>query len=142
MEKRTVQELFKTQGLKNTPYRHMIYEVLAQTKIPVTAEQLFLHLKEQNATIHFSTVYRTLEAFVKNGMVQKTSHGEIPRALFQLAGLSHQHHMVCVDCHRVFVLEGCPLAHYERKMRKISGFHVTAHKLEMFGHCRECQSIK
>ena len=58
------EELFTSQGLKNTKSRNLIYNILEQSDVPVTAEQVFLKLKGSGFSINLSTVYRILEVFV------------------------------------------------------------------------------
>ena len=138
----TNKELFTSQGLKNTKSRNLIYDILGQCDVPVTAEQIFLKLKESGASINLSTVYRVLEIFVSKGIALKSNTAENNKALFELNRMEHKHHLVCVGCKKMLSIDGCPLDEYEKALRDKMGFDVTGHKLEIYGYCQDCKLVK
>lgn len=131
--------LLKREGLKNTKHRNSILEVIENIDQPITAEQIFLKLKERNTSINLSSVYRILDSLVSKGLVSKSSITGESKALFELNRLEHKHFLVCSGCKRMFSVNGCPLEEYEKKLQDELGFDITGHKLEIFGFCKECK---
>ncbi len=135
-------ELFAHKGLRNTKNRNLVYNVLDQAVVPVTAERIFLKLKETDTAINLSTVYRILEIFVDKGIVQKLNWSDDNKAVFELNRCEHKHYLVCISCKQVVPVGGCPLEQYEKLLQDKMKFAVTGHKLEIFGYCENCQERK
>ena len=137
-ENKNYKIILTRQGLKNTKHRNSILEILSKCDVPVTAEDIYLNLKNHNVSISLSTVYRTLETLCSKGLVLKINISEDNKALFELNGMEHRHHLVCVVCKKMFSVEGCPLEEFEKAVQEKTGFNVMGHKLEIFGHCPNC----
>jgi Fur family ferric uptake transcriptional regulator len=127
-------------GIKMTKQRIGLIEQLKKASQPVTAEQLFLSLREGEASISLSTVYRILETFVLKGMVEKVVSSEDQKAVYELNRLEHRHHLICTRCKTMTTLPGCPLAGYEAKVETSTRFLITGHRLEVYGICPKCQT--
>lgn len=135
-------ERLRRSGLKCTPRRKDVLRILEQNSQPVTAERIFMALKEEGTGISLSTVYRILEALAEKGLVLKISSAESDGALFVLNRRVHRHYMVCLGCHKMLPVDECPLGDLEKKLERETGFAVTGHRLEIYGYCRECQKAR
>ena len=142
MYKSDKKELFTNQGLKNTKRRNLVYDILEKSDLPITAEKIYLMLKENDASINISTVYRILEIFVSKDIVLKSSLTDNNSAVFELNRREHKHHIVCVGCKKMFAVEGCPFEEFEKQLNNKMDFSVTGHKLEIFGYCKNCKTDK
>lgn len=131
--------ILKKEGLKNTKHRNAILEVIENSNQPISAEQIFLELKEKKNTINLSSVYRTLEVLVSRDIVIKTNITGDNRATYELNRLEHKHHLICSGCKKMFSIDGCPVEEYEKQLREKTGFDITGHKLEIYGFCKECK---
>ena len=60
-------------GLKITHQRIVVYQAILMTDKHPTAEQIFDIIKEKNPSISLATVYKTLETFVENRLINKVS---------------------------------------------------------------------
>lgn len=132
-------ELFGKHGLKNTKHRNLVYDILTESKLPLTTEHIYLKLKNVDTSISFSTVYRILDTFVSKGIALKSSISDDNKAMFELNRMEHKHHLVCISCRRMIAVEGCPLERYEKSLEKKTQFDITAHNLEIFGYCPACK---
>jgi Fe2+ or Zn2+ uptake regulation protein len=66
-------ESIKKAGLKATPQRKMIYELM--TKLGHSPmDEIIAKAQRKNPEITVSTVYRILDSFCKTGLLSKTSH--------------------------------------------------------------------
>ncbi|HEX3027737.1 MAG TPA: transcriptional repressor [Clostridia bacterium] len=135
-------EVFNNLGIKNTKPRNLIYDMLKQADMPVTAEQIYLKLKESGETINLSTIYRVLDYFISKGIALKSSISDENKALFELNRMEHKHHIVCIECKKMFAIADCPFEDYEKRIESSLGFDVKGHKLEIFGYCSQCKGSK
>ena len=135
------QELFelelKQNGLKVTKARMAILERIKNTCEPLTAEALFLMLKEADSKINLSTVYRTLETLEGAGVVTKLGFIE-DKKMYEYNGIGHRHYLICLKCRKIITIENCPLHEYEKKLEKDTDFVITGHKLYLYGYCKDC----
>jgi Fur family ferric uptake transcriptional regulator len=125
-------------GLKMTIRRELVYHILYHAEFPIDVESIYKKLIHEK--INLSTVYRTLESFVAKGIVKKGNLGNTSVATYELNRKEHKHHIVCVKCHQVVTLSGCPLEQYVKHLRETSGFEILEHKLEIQGMCPSCKN--
>ncbi len=122
--------------LRMTRKRERLLGVLVAADRPVTAAVLRdrAGLPESDLV----TVYRTLEAFEKIGIVQRIPMEE-SGYLFELTEPhDHHHHFVCRECHRTERLDLCLANDLEERARKL-GFTQINHLLEVYGLCEGCR---
>ena len=131
-------EILKREGMKSTRHRNAILLLLEQSDHPVSAEELYIALREKTASINLSTVYRTLDTFVSKNLVIKSTMDD-GKARYELNHHEHKHHLFCVGCHKVIPIEDCPMGELQESLKKKIDFDVTGHKLEIFGYCHSCK---
>lgn len=139
MEQIDNRELLNDRGIKYTNQRNITFNILRQVDLPITAEQAFMRVKEVDSSISLSTVYRILDMFVSKGLVLKSNISDDNKAMFELNKMEHKHHLICVKCKKMTVVDNCPLEVYEKALEQKTRYQITAHKLEMFGFCPLCQ---
>jgi Fur family ferric uptake transcriptional regulator len=116
-------------------------DLLKAEEEPLTAEAIYLKLKESDTEISLSTVYRILDAFITKGLAAKTSLADENKTLYELHKEEHKHHLVCLNCKKIQAVYHCPLRDYEKDVEQETEFNITGHKLEMYGYCPDCQRI-
>ncbi|HKL42527.1 MAG TPA: Fur family transcriptional regulator [Clostridia bacterium] len=126
-------------GLRVTKQRETIVDVLFDVDNPISADEIHYELKSRDVDINLSTVYRSLEKFVVNDLVEKTFLLDENKALYAINTHEHHHHLVCRNCKNVVVIPGCPLESYELEVEKDYGYKISGHKLELYGVCPKCQ---
>lgn len=131
--------LLSQYGIKNTQQRTLILDILKCAEVPQSAEHIYLQIKKADSTISLSTVYRILDVFIEKGLATKIEGLQGGRAAFELNRGQHRHHLTCIGCQRIVVIEGCPLERYVDSLEKKTSFNITSHRLEMFGLCSECK---
>ena len=99
----------KSLGLKCTRHRMGILEILAASRQPLTAEGVYLQLRERGVSINLSSVYRNLEALEQHGLTRRSSHAFAGSAVWEVPA-GHTHHLVCSSCGRIEQVTGCPLS--------------------------------
>ena len=134
-------EVLNREGIKSTRHRNAILELLEESEAPLTAEQLFISLRDKTASIDLSTVYRTLDTFASKNLVIKSNRVDDGKALYELNHHEHKHHLLCVGCHKLISMEDCPMGELQQVLKKKMDFDVTGHKLEIYGYCRDCKKL-
>ena len=67
----TVRELFRERRLRHTRQRDLIYSTLAALDSHPTAEQLHALVNAQNRNVSLATVYNTLDALARCGLLRR-----------------------------------------------------------------------
>jgi Fur family transcriptional regulator, peroxide stress response regulator len=79
-------------GLRNTPQRQLVYEVLLEKRDHPAAEEVFSRVRERQPSISLATVYNCLETLVACGLVKQVNHEREPsRYCPNLAPHAHFH---------------------------------------------------
>lgn len=131
--------LIRKTGLKCTQSRLEVLNVLLSQREVLTADELYEKLRQQGAKLNFSTVYRILEQFTEKKLTEKVILPQSRKAGFLLYTLSHTHHLICLSCHKVVNIDGCPLHGFEQDLAQKTHFEIVGHYLELYGYCEECQ---
>ncbi len=129
--------LLKTKGLKVTPQRLAIFNVLCNTSCHPSAETIYNALQETHPTMSLATVYKTLDSFKKNGLVQELNVGE-DSFRYDVTINSHPH-LICVDCHEVSDMESKTLQNIREKVSAETKFKLLTEQLYFYGICPACQ---
>ena len=134
-------------GHRLTVPRQAILDVLSNTKEHPSAEEIYLSVHKVYSSIGLTTVYRTLELLVQNGLVFKFDFGD-GRARYELSetpdNVRHHHHLVCTECGRIidytdFIDEEKELLKKtERGLSKKYHFQIMNHLIQFYGLCDAC----
>lgn len=131
--------LLKCKGLKVTKHRSSVLEVIENSKQPISAEDIYIILKQKNISINLSSVYRILDTLVANSLINKFIFEENNKTCYEINNMEHKHYLICSKCKKMLPISGCPLDAYEAELEKSLGFTITNHKLEIYGYCKECK---
>jgi Fe2+ or Zn2+ uptake regulation protein len=125
-------------GLRYTEQRAAVFRYLRGTDSHPTADEVFLHVREEIPGISLATVYKGLETLVGCGLAAKLTYGD-GSARYDGRTDEH-HHLRCVSCGRVSDLPGRA---DDREVARLAAsadhFKVTGYRLELTGYCAECE---
>ena len=129
-------QILKNSGYKLTRQRSVIIDVLANNNRPVTAQEIFLHVRKRLPSISQDTLYRNLEvlAFIRVANRISVRGGD----LFELAE-QHHHHFICLKCGDVKCLKGCPIGPQQLSEASRNNLEVLYHNFELSGYCEKCR---
>ena len=125
----------RRQGLRVTPQRLFILDILQHGSRHLSAEEIFAALQHRFPSTDISTVYRTLEVLTNLGMVQRVSLGQ-SHDHYEWIEEPH-HHLVCQRCGAV-VQFGDEVLDQVRTVLERQNFRVERAYLEVFGTCATC----
>ena len=111
-------ELLREKGLKNTPSRQAVLEVLAHTEEPLSAEEIYRRILSGDGRVSLSTVYRTLSVLAEKGLTLKHSSQDGTLS-YQLRDSRHRHYLICTQCGSSVPIPGCPLEELERDRKSV-----------------------
>lgn len=135
-----LKDYLKKKNLKATKNRITILKYINKRRDPFSAEDINKDLMDQNP-INLSTIYRTLNIFLDNDILQKVA--EIDGVLYyQKLQENHQHQLICTECKAVVPIENCPIAEWKDSLEKMTGYQIASHHLELRGLCPNCQRKK
>jgi Fe2+ or Zn2+ uptake regulation protein len=130
-------EAFRAQGLKITPQRQLIFQILHGHPGHPSAESVYAAAVEQMPAISLRTVYQTLNDLSTMGEIQ-TLDLATGSSRFDPFVEEHHHHLVCDRCRAVVdvAVEG---AGDLVPSGELGGFAITSTELVFRGLCRNCQ---
>ena len=122
----------------HTRSQERILNLLKSMKQSISAQNLYVELRNRNQGMGLATVYRSLEALKLEGLVQvrTLTNGEALYSLVQ----QDKHHLTCLQCGRSFPIKQCPVNQIEAELENKQNFKIFYHTLEFFGLCHECQA--
>jgi len=137
MPKERIHQRLADSGLRFTPQRQQVYEVIKWKRDHPTAEEVFFRARERSPDISLATVYNCLDALVKCGLVKQV---KVDRGASRFCPNMHEHcHFYCESCGGVYDVD------FDRARTDIPmprGFKATHFDLSIRGVCRECAGKK
>ncbi len=119
-----------------TSARRGVISALVDAPGHVTADDLAHHVQLTYPDVHLSTVYRTLEALERLGVVDHTHLGH-GRAVYHLADEPHQH-LVCEACGAVIEVPDTTFAPLAQTLQAGYGFTIRPSHFAVLGRCAQC----
>jgi Fur family ferric uptake transcriptional regulator len=134
-------ELLRGAGLRRTPVRLGVLEVLARAGGPLGVPQIIERLPDRTDAV---TVYRTLNTFTRKRLVHRV-HGEDRTWRYALSGSplkspAHQHpHFVCDECGTVECLAEATIPRtFVPSLRVGARYAVRYPEVVLHGLCPKC----
>lgn len=125
-------------GLRLTPLRQRVLELVWQNHEPVKAYDILDELKQGHASSAPPTVYRALDFLQEEGLVHKI---ESLNAYVGCGNPEEDHQgqfFICDDCGSVAELDDPDIRDLIQKKANRFGFKVDDEMVEIKGHCQEC----
>ena len=126
----------KATGARVTGPRRAVITALVEAAGHVTADDLAATVQQAHPEVHLSTVYRTLDALERLGVVDHVHLGH-GRAVYHLADDRHQH-LVCEVCGSVIEVPDTLFASLARRIRDGYGFRIRPEHFAVLGQCETC----
>lgn len=126
---------------KLTPQREATVRVLLENEEDhLSAEDVYLLVKNKAPDIGLATVYRTLELLTELKVVDKINFGDgVSRYDLRQEGAAHfHHHLVCIECGAVDEIQEDLLEDVEIIVEKRWNFQIKDHRLTFHGICWRC----
>ncbi|MBD0378507.1 Fur family transcriptional regulator [Paenibacillus sedimenti] len=138
MNEETVLDKMKEEGLRLTPQRVHIVELLFELSHP-TADQIYAMMAEKFPYVSQTTVYSTLKKLKEIGVVRELSNDGDKSSQFELAETEHWH-LNCKVCGVIYDLEPNDAESLMAVGMNNGAFQVDSCRVEFYGVCTKCMS--
>lgn len=130
--------IFHKIGLRVTPQRRYIFNLLSKDESHPTVEELYQKTKVDMPDISRATIYNTVRALVDLGQLHEVEELGSNYKRYDPKIESHDH-LYCVGCHRIIdiELEEDPTS---LPQGDINGFKIQRSQVTHYGICQDCQS--
>ncbi|GAA5437955.1 Fur family transcriptional regulator [Deinococcus aquaticus] len=125
--------------VRQTKQRAAVIEVLQGARSHPDAAWIHAQVRGQLPSVSLGTVYRTLDALVRDGVVVTLERaGQATRYDYKHEGDTH-HHAVCRGCGAIFDVDAAVIPTLPASALP-AGFQVTDVRLEFLGVCPACHA--
>ena len=131
--------ILKEKGLRLTPQRRLIVEILHDNGALLTAEEIVSRVKSRMPGVNKSTVYRTLDLLEKAGSIFKSEMGD--KLVYHHPEKGH-YHLVCSKCGKAVDCDENLFTQLERALIRNYSFQIDLKHLVMSGLCESCRSLQ
>ncbi len=126
------------QGLRLTPQRQMILQVIEQAQEHLSAENICQRVQARYPSVSLSTIYRTLELLKTLGLVREV-HLLGEQRFYEAASGGAHHHLLCRSCGGILHAEADLLAGLREQLEQRYQFTPLSLDLIAIGYCAACQ---
>lgn len=122
-----------------TRQRVLVAEILLASDDHPSVEQLRRRLVERGEHVGTATLYRTVDALVKSGLVRERDFGEGFKRYEPAREPAEHAHLVCRRCGAVVEFANDRLERMLRMTADEHHFHYERHRVEIHGICEKCR---
>jgi len=140
MTKESMIKQLREKGLKVTPQRLAIIEVLIEKRdLHPGARLVYEEAKKKKKSLSLSTTYATLNELSCHGIIKTLQFDKMEN---RYDGNLEEHiNLICERCKKILDYK-VPIAVDQREVAKKTGFLITDTRLEYYGYCQECRGDK
>jgi Fur family ferric uptake transcriptional regulator len=129
----------KRERLKRTAQRDLILDVFLDTKGHVSSEDLYALVKAKDASVGYTTVYRTLKLLKGCGLARELEFHD-GRILYEHDyNQTHHDHLICTQCGALIEFYSEEIEALQDEIVRRYGFSPQHHSHRIFGVCANCQ---
>ena len=82
-------DLLKSNDLKVTKHRLSVLGIIAQSNYPLTAEEIYLKLKDNAISINLSSIYKILDSLSSKNIISKSILGDDNKTSYEITSSEH-----------------------------------------------------
>ena len=132
-----IRDDLRARGLRWTPQRRLILDVLEATNGHITGSELVERCRERDPDTTPSTVYRTLDVLEELGYIRH-SHSAAGREEFHVLPGADHGHLQCRACLQTWELDAAVTGAMVRPIERRFAFIADVGHLTITGLCAEC----
>lgn len=128
-------------GRRLTRQREAIWDaLLAQPDQHLSAEDVVDRVRADLPQVNPSTVYRTLDLLVAEGLVLRSDLGA-DRAYYEPAHEHPHHHLICERCGAVAHIHDAELGDLAGHIERAAAYELGTREISFFGLCPHCRAV-
>jgi Fur family ferric uptake transcriptional regulator len=125
-------------GIRLTPQRRMILDVISHSCGHLTAEDIHKRILDNYPYMNISTVYRNLERLLNLHLITVTDMGG-GKMCYELLTAARHHHLICHRCGATIELSDDLVAGLRAEILRRHGFAAEIDHLALWGLCQTCR---
>ena len=125
-------------GMRLTPQRTSICELLVNSHEHPTASMIYEELKPHFSSLSLATVYNTLDTLVGLGVVNALGHAGDDSVHYDADTEPHVN-LACLSCSKIVDIPSEHVTHLDAEITAASGFKLLGARLLYYGLCPDCQ---
>ena len=134
-------DFLKTKGLRSTPQRNTIVEIIFESDEHFTADELWERVRKANSKASRATVYRTLSLLVEADLLHEIDLGEDIKTYDPNFNDKPAHnHLICVDCGKVLEFEDNHLELLNDCLTRRMGFRPKSQSIRIEANCEQLRN--
>ena len=134
----TASAICKEHGLRLTPLRRRVLELVWQQHVPVGAYDLLDALRGDGRRADPPTIYRALDFLLGNGFIHRIESLNAYVVCGEPGKNHNSQFLICKTCNRVAELEDPAISMLIREKAHDLGFHTYQQTIEVAGLCDDC----
>jgi Fe2+ or Zn2+ uptake regulation protein len=131
-------KLLQARGLRVTAQRLAVLDAVCAGGGHTTFGEIWQRVRENDATIDTSTVYRTLDLLVELRLISQNDD-PAQGVIYEIVGQTPHHHLVCIHCGCEYAVPHTTLQTALQDIEAKYNFAITAQHLVLRGLCGECR---
>jgi Fur family peroxide stress response transcriptional regulator len=135
---KTLTSALQQAGMRLTPQRTSICELLVESEEHPTAAMIYEALKPRFSSLSLATVYNTLDALVGLGAVNVLGHAGDDKVHYDADTEPHVN-LACLSCSRIVDIPSEHVKHLDSEITSASGYKLLGARVLYYGLCPECQ---
>ena len=102
---------------KLTPQRQVVIKEITSNQEHLTPTDIYEKVHRDHPNIGLVTIYRTLTILVKLKLICELHSGDSCPS-YTISATGHHHHLLCIDCGKVFDYLSCDLEEAQQSLSK------------------------
>ena len=133
-------EQFRQNGLKITPQRRVILELLIKDHSHPTADEIYQRVLSAMPEVSRTTVYNTLRELTALGELTPVHDLGEASQRYDTNSETH-HHLYCTQCHTLIDIER-DFEGLNLTPKETSGYQILSRQVTFYGICPDCRAKK
>jgi len=123
------------QGLRQSAQRDRIVDLILETTRHFSVQEIAARVRAKFPSLGPATVYRTVNLLVEAQILRETLVDEGRQKLYEVSGVDHHDHIVCLDCGAIFEFHDEGIEALQASVSRRLGFREARHRHVIYGHC-------
>ena len=125
-------------GMRLTPQRAAICELLTTSEEHPTAAMIYEDLKPRFPSMSLATVYNTLDALVEIGAINVLGQAGDDTVHYDADTEPHVN-LACLSCHKIVDIPSEHVTYLDDEITAASGYKLLGARVLYYGLCPDCQ---
>ena len=125
-------------GMRITPQRTAICELLTVSEEHPTAAMIYDDLKPRFPSMSLATVYNTLDALVEIGAINVLGQAGDDTVHYDADTEPHVN-LACLSCNKIVDIPSEHVSHLDEEITAASGYKLLGARVLYYGLCPDCQ---